>query len=805
MRTLREGAAPSLLDGYRPLPGVPDEMVDEAGRLRPGWAGLIAHLDAQAPEARGRDVARGVQHLADAGVFFRAYGDPTAAARDWPFSPVPIILADAEWDGIAEGLAQRADLLEAVMADLYGPNRLAGEGLIPASLIARSPEWLRPLVGVTPRGAPDGAPGRFLHFLAFDLGRGSDGRWRVLADRADAPSGAGFALETRVAATHVLPDLHRRSHVRRLAGFFRDWRDALDVLGGEGRMGLLTPGALTDTYYEQAYIARYLGLPLLEGGDLDVEGSALRVRTVRGLAPLDVLWRRMDGAWCDPLELRDGSRIGTPGLVQAVRAGQVTMVNALGAGVLETQALAAFLPAICERVMGEGLRLPQVGAWWCGSPDARARVLERAEQVTLGPALGLRNPWEAGALHAAARGAHGPTPDPGGPRGLRARIEAEGADLVAREAVTLSTTPAWDGAGLAPRPMTIRAVLARTPQGWRVMPGGFGRVGPGPDPTAVSMARGGSAADVWVVAERPTEAVSLLATPQGAALARRATRTLPARAADNLFWVGRYVERTEGLARLHRAWHARQAEGADVALLGRIGGLLDDHGVEARRAGPDGLQAALASATRSAGAVRDRFSADGWAALQDLQTTLGRMAGTARPGLDASLAMSVVLRKLSGFSGLVHENMVRAPGWQFLSLGRSLERAAMMADVLIALADPGAPAGSLDAAVEVGDSVMAHRQRYAVVATRDSVLDLLALDEENPRALRFHLSAMADRVAALAGRDPAPAVGRLGRKVADLEAAAGLNTTPSLDGAALRALRRGVLSLTDAIGEAFLH
>jgi uncharacterized alpha-E superfamily protein len=336
------------------------------------------------------------------------------------------------------------------------------------------------------------------------------------------------------------------------------------------------------------------------------------------------------------------------------------------------------------------------------------------------------------------------------------------------------------------------------------MPGGFGRVGHGPDPAAVSMTRGGSAADVWVVSERPTEALSLLA-PQGAPFARRAARTLPARAADNLFWVGRYVERTEGLARLHRAWHARQADGEDVALLGRIGGLLDDHGIEAGRAVPDGLQGALASAVRSAGAVRDRFSVDGWAALQDLQTTLARMAGTARPGLDASLAMSVVLRKLSGFSGLVHENMVRAPGWQFLSLGRSLERAAMMAELLITLADPGAPLGSLDAAVEVGDSVMAHRQRYAVVATRDTVLDLLALDEENPRALRFHLSAMADRVAALAGRDPAPAAGRLGRRIADLQAAAGVHTTQSLDGAALRALHRGVLSLTDAIGDAFLH
>ncbi len=529
------GPPPHLLADYHALPGVPDELVDETGTMRPGWAGLIGHLSALSPDEATRAFARGERHLADAGVFFRAYGDTSAAARDWPFSPVPIILTEDEWGHIGQGLIQRADLLEAVMADLYGPNRLVAGGHLPARLVAESPEWLRPLVGVTPRG------GHFLHFVAFEIGRGPDGRWWVLSDRTDAPSGAGFALETRVAATRVFPDLHREANVHRLAGFFRDFRDALDALSGEvpARVGILTPGPLTDTYYEQAYIARYLGLSLLEGGDLTVEDGALRLRTVQGTAPVDVLWRRMDGAWADPLELREASRLGAPGLVNAIRQGHVTMVNALGAGVLETQALMAFLPAISQRLTGRALLLPNVATWWCGTDRERAFVRANSGRMTIGPALATRMPFESNAPHAV-----GGTMRGGDARDVDDWLDQEGEGLVGKELVTLSTTPAWENGRLVPRPMTIRMFLARTADGWQVMPGGFGRVGRRLDAAAIAMREGGSSADVWVVSERPTEAVSLLAPPGGAPPRRAEPGPLPARAADNLYWLGRYVERT---------------------------------------------------------------------------------------------------------------------------------------------------------------------------------------------------------------------------------------------------------------------
>ena len=455
-----------MFDNYRPLQGVPDELCDASGRMRPGWAGLINHLSRLGPDEITHDFARGDQYLTDAGVFFRSYGDTTLSGRDWPFSPVPIILPDGEWSSIAAGLIQRAELLEQVVADLYGPNTLVSGGHLPAALIAQNPEWLRPMVGVKPHS------GHFLHFVAFEIGRGPDGRWWVLSDRTDAPSGAGFALENRVAAARVFPELFRKTNVHRLAGFFRAFREGLDHLRRDpaARIGILTPGPLTDTYYEQAYIARYLGLNLLAGEDMTVQDGRLQIRTVQGLVPVEVLWRRMDSGWTDPLELASQSQIGTPGLVSAIRQGQVTMVNALGAGVLETQALMAFLPKISKFLTGERLALPNVATWWCGQDAELAHVRANANRMMIGPALSNRMPFETSAAHAVAgqmRGADG--------QSLDNWLTANAAQLVGQELVTLSTTPVFDNGELLPRPMTIRVFLARTPSGWQVGRGCLGR------------------------------------------------------------------------------------------------------------------------------------------------------------------------------------------------------------------------------------------------------------------------------------------------------------------------------------------
>ncbi len=372
-----------LLQSYRPPAGVSDELLDPSGAIRPVWEKFIRHFAAMSADDITNRFAHGDQYLRDTGVFFRQYGEPDASERDWPLSHIPVIVDEDEWKGIAEGLVQRADLLEKVVADLYGPNQLIADGYLPATLIGRSPEWLRPLVGVPPRSD------YFLHFVAFEIGRGPDGNWWVLGDRTQAPSGAGFALENRVATRRVFSEFFAKANVHRQASFFRKFRDALlNMRDNPGsRVGILTPGPLNDTYFEHAYIARYLGFMLLEGEDLTVEDGALMVRTVAGLSPVSVLWRRLDAAWTDPLELMEGSRLGTPGMTEAVRQGHVTMVNALGAGILETRALLAFLPRISEALLGAPLALPNIATWWCGQATARSYVSKNADKMIIGSAL----------------------------------------------------------------------------------------------------------------------------------------------------------------------------------------------------------------------------------------------------------------------------------------------------------------------------------------------------------------------------------------------------------------------------------
>jgi uncharacterized circularly permuted ATP-grasp superfamily protein/uncharacterized alpha-E superfamily protein len=786
-----------LLAGYRPPPGVADELMDPQGRVRPVWRPLVEHFARLTPADLAARFARGDQYLRDAGVFFRQYGAGGSTERAWPLAHVPLLIEEAEAARIARGLIQRADLLEAVCADLYGPNRLVANGFLPAGLIAGSREWLRPLVGIAPRR------GHYLHFLAFEIGRGPDGTWWVLGDRTQAPSGAGFALENRVATARVFSDLYAEAHVHRLAGFFRTFRDALHGLSDErdARVAILTPGPLTDTYFEHAYIARYLGFMLLEGEDLTVEHRRVMVRTVAGLRPVSVLWRRMDAAFADPLELDAASHLGTPGLVGAVRQGSVTCVNALGSGVLETRAFLAFLPRIAEALTGAPLILPNIATWWCGQPAERAHVRANKDSMMIGPALSTRLPFEAdeatvlgGAFRAGAR------------LSFDAWLEADGAELVGQEAVTLSTTPAYVDGRLVPRPMSLRVFLARTPRGWQVMQGGFARIGSALDPTALALQRGGTAADVWVVSDGPVAPDTML--PTGTTpYARVRPGVLPSRAADNLYWLGRYVERAEGAMRLLRAWHVRLAETADPAapLLAHVARYLAALEIDPDAGVPPELIAMLDSAIVSAGNVRDRFSTDGWMALNDLARTARRMTATATPGDDMARAMSVLLRKLTGFSGLVHENMYRFTGWRFLSIGRSLERAIAMTSALAWLAGPEAPDGALDLAVEIGDSVMSHRRRYAVTTTRETVVDLLALDTLNPRSVLYHLSEIRDHVGFLPNAEVNGQMSKLARAVLQAHTGLAVETPETVDGTSLRALILEIEALSDLLSLTYLR
>jgi uncharacterized circularly permuted ATP-grasp superfamily protein/uncharacterized alpha-E superfamily protein len=807
-----EPAAPlaAMFGGYAPLRGAYDEVLDDTGAPRPHWRSFIAGLARLGNNEAERRFEAAARHMHEADVFHRVQEDGAAAVRAWPLSATPLIIPDQDWQAIAAGVAQRASLIEAVLADAYGPQNMIADGRLPAAAIAGSPEFLRPLAGVVPRG------GRFLRLYAADLGRGPDGRWWVVADRTQAPSGAGYALENRLAVSRALPDLFRDHDPQRLAGFFSGFREALQALAREGaaRVSVLSPGAFSETYFEHAYLARYLGFHLIEGEDLIVRGDELYLRTVEGLERADVLLRRLDADFADPLELNAASRIGAPGLLRVIRAGHVAIANALGAGLAESRALMSFMPALAESVLGEPLKLPNIATWWCGQARERDLVIERFDSMAVAPAFRQTGP---------APFARGAAPVAELDRNARARlIDAltdRGMDYVGQEMVRLSTMPVWRGDRFEPHPFALRVFAAASEDGgWIVMPGGFCRISHDFDPRAASLQHGGYSADAWVLSGAPAEQVSLLRA-RGETPVRREAKALTSRAADNLFWLGRYMERAEATLRLIRAAAARAAEGAGAGpLVGEMCDLLvawgaapDDDKSEISailfaalaRADLPGSAPALAEAARYAGtALRDRISPDAWRAILDLREALA--APVAGAPFDAFERADAALRYVAAFSGAAQENMTRAQAWRFLEIGRRIERAIAESRFLRALARPGASAGAIDVLLELGDSQIAYAQRYFLATSRTAAIDLLALDPANPRSCVFQVDRLREHVDRLPGAKPGESTTNPQRLMERLTTELHLAEASHVDEEFLLLQEEALMALSDALSDRYM-
>ncbi|EEB84411.1 circularly permuted type 2 ATP-grasp protein [Roseobacter sp. GAI101] len=783
-----------LLTGYRQQAGNRDEMLDGAGNVKPVWQEFLDHLQRLGDTDLTHRFARGDQYLRDAGVLYRQYDDTVSVDRGWPLSHLPVMLSEAEWREISAGLIQRADLLEHVVRDLYGPGELVASGQLPASLLTQNPAWLRPMVGVTP------ANGNFLNLLSFEIGRGPNGKWWVISDLVEAPSTAGFVIENRVAMTKVFPNFFNGSNVHRIAGFFQDFQQQLFNLRGnsKGQIALLSSGPANQNYAEHAYIARYLGMLLVEGEDLIVQDGHVMVRTVAGPKPLSLLWNRVPSALCDPLELDQTSLIGTPGLVDALRQQQLHLVNAIGAAVLETRALMAFLPKIARQHFGAPLKLPNIATWWCGQETARAHVIKHRDTMMVGSAFSTV-PLMADSADQGAPAA--PTQQE-----IAALLQRSGRELVGQESITLSTTPTYEDGALVARPMCIRLFLARTPDGWQVMPGGYAQVSAGNDAKAFAMQRGGKVADVWIRGEQPVETPSLLES--GAAENRAATSraALPSRAADNLFWLGRYVERAEQNIRLFRAYFARINDGAshDAPLLAFMRSHLMQDVAAQPAAMAERFGAPLDMALNAARKIGDRFAPDGLMALRALVATTSDLDQRDIPLEEFPRETSQLLRQITGFAGLVHENMYRSDGWRFLSLGISLERAANMAQLLSQLVGPDAPDGALDLALEVGDSVVSYHARFSILTNKVAIADILGVDDQNPRSIRYHVSRAKRHIAELPGQSDSHVLSDVARQILLLETTLAASAPSALTPEMLGKVKTDIWDIADALTLAHL-
>ena len=373
----------SLLANYPRKTDRFDEMLAENGQLRPAWRDFFDHLDNATPAQMRHQIDYVRRRILENGVTYNVYADPKGADRPWELDPLPLILSPEEWANISAAVTQRARLLNALLVDLYGEQTLLKDGSLPPALVYGHNGFLWPCQGVRPPGDT------WLHLYAADLARSPDGRWWVIADRTQAPSGAGYALENRVIVSRLFPEKFRDLGVQHLAAFFSALQESLahwapkEGNGVKPLVVLLTPGPYNETYFEHAYLARYLGYPLVEGQDLTVRDDRVYLKTLTGLKRVHAILRRLDDDYCDPLELRGDSALGIPGLLQAVRSGNVLMANALGSGLLESAALPGFLPGACKKLLGETLRMPSVGTWWCGEQAALEFVIKHLDRLVI--------------------------------------------------------------------------------------------------------------------------------------------------------------------------------------------------------------------------------------------------------------------------------------------------------------------------------------------------------------------------------------------------------------------------------------
>ncbi|MBV9767946.1 MAG: circularly permuted type 2 ATP-grasp protein, partial [Bryobacterales bacterium] len=735
---------------YEATPGFYDEVFGSGKQLRAHWQALTDSITAMGTPGLTHRWREGQRLIHDNGITYNVYTDPESTSRPWPLDPIPLMMDPAEWKTIEAAVIQRATLFNSILADLYGPQRLLRERKIPAELVFPNPAFLRPCWGIQPPG------GVFLHMYAADLARSPDGQWWVLADRTQAPSGAGYALENRLVTTRVLPDVFRASHIRRLANFFQTYRDALQRMVPPNRENprivLLTPGPYNETYFEHAFLARYLGYTLVEGGDLTVRDSRVFLKTLGGLLPVDVIVRRQDDQFCDPLELRRDSMLGVPALVQAVRSGNVAIANALGSGLAESPAYAAFLPALSRLLLDEELKIPTVATWWCGQQEPLQYVLDHAEKLVLKPTFpgGRGNPIFGAALSEKERQA------------LLDRVRAEPERYVAQERVALSTVPVWEDGPLHPRHMVVRVYAVPSGGSYAVMPGGLTRVSTSLDSMVVSIQSGGGSKDTWVLGDGPAPPFTLLRPPTHPLDVSRATFDLSSRVADNLFWLGRYTERVEAAVRITRTILSRffqEEDGtrsagmnAGLRMLAALGYIQAEKPTAAEQevlsmisnpADSKGLVWSIHQVRRVAWLLRDRISVDAWLILNQLDQQFSIQPPPEEFRISAAQdRLNRAIITLSAFGGLVMESMTRGDGWRFLDIGRRLERAIQMVGLLGNGLPQQAPGrvGVLEAILEMADSSITYRSRYLTSVQVDLVLDLLLVDEANPRSIAFQLA-----------------------------------------------------------------
>ncbi len=790
----------ALLRAWAATAGHFDELRGgHSQEISPVWQQFFEQSEALVSRDLDQRFGNLQRQVRDNGVTYNVYADQEGPQRPWSLDLFPLLVDAQSWQHIEAGVSQRMKLLEAVMADVYGPQHFLQQGLLPPALVQGHPGYLRAMHGVLPAG------GVFLHVAAFDLARGPDGLWWLIGQRCQAPSGLGYLLENRLAVSRQFPQAFQGMRVQRLAATYRALMESLKTLspaGAQAHLALLTPGPYNETYFEHAYLARYLGLTLVEGSDLIVRDERLYLKTLKGLVPIDGLLKRVDDQYLDPLELRADSTLGVPGLLQAIRAGNVLVANAPGSAFLESPAMLGFLPALARHVLQQELRLPALPTWWCGERSAMDEVLPRLDQHTVKPT------YSGSALHENFDSVMGRKLSQSALDTWAGRILRQGEDHTIQAYLPLSQMPTWhSGSGnssgqLQPKSTVLRVFAVsdgRDADGqprWRILPGGMARVA-GTNVDLTTMQRGSSSADVWALTEGEVDTTTLLTANQTPRVPPQRKRLVTSRAAENLYWLGRYTERAENSVRLARL-SLEYLGGEDQNLAPLLNWLTQmainntlvlpsvPSALQARRVFERSLIASLGSTDgatsvgfnlralkMAAAAVRERLSQEHWNIIVRAEEELfsSCAADYARGDYSSVSALRVLKSSsdyLAAITGAQTDRMTRDDGWRLLSIGRHIERLAFLAHALergFALGTLVTDAG-FEAMLNLFDSTITYRAQYQ--QSRDLLLltDLLVQDRDNPRSLAWVAHTLRGRLSKLAG-SPDSQLSPLAQKVPD--------------------------------------
>ncbi len=752
-------------DAYQPKAGCYDELRAADGSLRLPWiniAGYLQSLGQPGLRARASDVD---EMLRENGATFLASRTDGGQNRPWQLSCIPFVLDAPTWSKIESGLTQRVRLLEAILDDLLGSQRLIREGVLPAELLSANPTYARVF-----HGLPSGRPHR-LHLTATDLARNNDGTWCVTGHRTRAPSGLGYALENRIVTSRALQSVVHQSNVQRLASFFAAFQEHFISLAtrmrDNPRVAILTPGKSSYRYFEDVYLARYLGYTLVQGRDLAVRKNRLHLKTLSGLLPIEVLWRHVSDNQCDPLELDPGSNQGVTGMLETVRQGNLSVANQIGAVLVEMPALLPFLPAAQRFLFGNELELPSVETYWCGDDSIRNHVLGRLDELLIRGAFAITGipPIDPASLSVSARDE------------LIAQIKQRPHQYVAQRRPQRSTTPVWHKSGLQSWHVALRSFHLQTSDDVRVLPGGLVRVSEDAASLDGSPTTGQLGQDCWVIGEESIDTHETLLPPAGEPVRLvRGGDDLPSRVAEHLFWLGRYVERTEAIARLLRTTMiviSGEHESRDlpqlsrlVAALAAVGQVEPDYAIAElsvsladleqelprtifKTDATRGLRAGVGRIIDNAFAVRDRLSTDAYRILTQMEAKLSQRAAATAPRLGVAIVrLDQLITDLLAFAGFANESLTRSHAWRFLQLGCRIERAHQTSEVIATtlVESSEGERSLLEEVLKATDCVMTYRSRYLAKIQVAAVLDLIVTDETNPRSIVYQLQQIADLI-----------------------------------------------------------